>query len=165
MAIERRTLSSDVENRSIGNNRRLIIGYAYKFRSLSGLLGGFREQILSGAARQSIAQDDIRALLNHDPNLVLGRNRADTLKLSEDTTGLHYEITADERISYVRDLLLTLERGDINQSSFGFVVNEGGQDWDVMDDGTPLRSIQSITLLDVSPVTYPAYPSSVAGAA
>ncbi|MFC4067988.1 HK97 family phage prohead protease [Actinoplanes subglobosus] len=165
MTIERRTFASDVEHRSAGLNRRLIIGYAYKFRSLSRLMGGFREQILEGAGAESIRRDDIRALLNHDANFVLGRNTAGTLKLAEDSTGLHYEIQADERISYVSDLLIALERGDITHSSFGFRVNAGGQEWAKHEDGfTPLRSINSLTILDVSPVTYPAYLSSESSA-
>ncbi|MCY1145257.1 HK97 family phage prohead protease [Actinoplanes sp. Pm04-4] len=166
MKIERRTLRSEVEHRSAGSGRRLIIGYAYKFRSLSQDLGGFREQIIEGSSRQSIAKDDVRALFNHDPNFVLGRNRAGTLRMAEDSTGLHYEVDADERISYVRDLLLSLERGDISQSSFGFRVKLDGQEWSVSDDGsTPLRSITQMTLVDVSVVTYPAYLNSESAAA
>lgn len=166
LTYERRTFASEVEHRSAGNNRRLVIGYAYKFRSLSEPLKGFRERILEGASLESIRADDIRGLLNHNADLVLGRNTAGTLKLAEDTTGLHYEIQADERQSYVRDLLISLERGDITQSSFGFTVNLDGEEWTLMDDGiTPLRSITSLTLVDVGPVTYPAYSASEAGAA
>lgn len=160
LVIERRILPSEVEARSAGENKFLVVGYAYKFGSRSQDLGGFKEQILEGAGAESASKDDIRALVNHDANLILGRNRAETLKLAEDSTGLHYEIQVDERQSYVRDLLISLERGDVSQSSFGFSVNPKGEDWTRDEDGTPLRSIRSMSLFDVSPVTYPAYLAS-----
>jgi HK97 family phage prohead protease len=162
MTLERRTFASEVEARTKGENTRVIHGYAYKFRSLSQVLGSFREQVIEGAGRDSIGSDDIRALYNHDANYVLGRNLSGTLRMTEDSTGLEYEITADERQSYVRDLLVALERGDINQSSFGFRVASDGQEWDNSGD-VPLRSITKMSLFDVSPVTYPAYLSSESG--
>lgn len=159
-ALERRVYLSEVETRTAGENQRVITGYAYKFRALSQNLGGFKEQVLEDAGKESIQVDDIRALMNHDANLILGRNRAGTLQMEEDSTGLLYEIKADERQSYVRDLLIALERGDVNQSSFGFQVPPNGDTWTMGEDDTPLRSIQKMSLFDVSPVTYPAYLSS-----
>lgn len=161
--LERRVFLSEVETRTAGEGQRIIIGYAYKFNERSQNLGGFRETILPGAGADSIAQDDIRALKNHDANLILGRNLAGTLRMTEDSTGLEYEINADERQSYVRDLLISLERGDVNQSSFGFMVNRDGEKWSLDETDTPLRSVSSMRLFDVSPVTYPAYTSSESG--
>ncbi|XVU22530.1 HK97 family phage prohead protease [Actinoplanes sp. CA-054009] len=161
MTIERRTFASEVETRTAGENQRVITGYAYKFRALSEILGKFREQILEGAGAESIQKDDIRALFNHDANYVLGRNTSGTLRMSEDSTGLEYEIQADERQSYVRDLLIAMERGDVDKSSFGFRATE--QSWDKTKEGTALRSIQKMALFDVSPVTYPAYSASESG--
>lgn len=158
--LERRVFLSEVETRTAGEGRRIIVGYAYKFNERSQNLGGFREQILPGAGKDSIGSDDIRALTNHDANLILGRNRAGTLRMAEDSTGLEYEIDADERQSYVSDLLISLERGDVNQSSFGFMVNRDGEKWSMDEDDTPLRSVSSMRLFDVSPVTYPAYLNS-----
>jgi HK97 family phage prohead protease len=165
MTLERRTYPSELEARAVPNGHRLIAGYAYVFDATSENLGGFVERIVKGAGADSIARDDIRALLNHNPDLVLGRNVSGTLRLSEDSAGLHYEIKADERQSYVRDLLIALERGDVSQSSFGFRVNPGGDKWSRADDSsTPLRSVHSMTLNDVSPVTYPAYLQSTSSA-
>lgn len=160
--IERRLYDSEVDTRTAGENRRLIVGYAYKFNARSQNLGGFREEILPGAGAESILRDDVRALVNHDANRILGRNRAGTLRLSEDSTGLEYEIDADERQSYVRDLLVALERGDVTQSSFGFRVAPDGEDWVQDEDEFPLRRIRRMSLFDVSPVTYPAYLSTEA---
>ena len=151
-----------VEQRD-GNDRLIIDGYAYKFHARSQNLGGFVEQILPGAGEQSAQEDDIRALFNHDANLILGRNTAGTLRLGEDSEGLPYEIDGDMRQSYVRDLAIALEREDVNQSSFGFTTPPGGTDWGFTEDETPLRSVIKMRLFDVSPVTFPAYTSSTSG--
>lgn len=155
---ERRYLPTEFEVRSKDNGRTVIEGYAYKFNARSQNLGGFRETILEGAGAESAKSDDIRALVNHEPSLILGRNVSGTLRVSEDSTGLHYEIDADERQSYAKDLLVSLERGDVTQSSFGFHALD--DDWSLDEDDTPLRSVRKLALLDVSPVTYPAYLSS-----
>jgi HK97 family phage prohead protease len=116
-----------------------------------------------GATSDSIGRDDIRALFNHDPNLVLGRNRSGTLRLSEDSEGLHYEVDMPDT-SYARDLTEAMQRGDVSQSSFGFkVAGPDGQDFAEDEDGFPLRTLSKISLFDVSPVTYPAYTDSTSG--
>lgn len=162
MEMERRTLPSEFATRAAGEGKFVIEGYAYKFRMLSQDLGGFREQIVEGAGAEAVENDDVRALVNHDPNLILGRNVAGTLRLSEDSTGLAYEIDVDERQSYARDLLVSMERGDVTQSSFAFRVKPDGEQWDFTEDETPLRTILRMSLYDVSPVTYPAYRQSEA---
>ncbi|WP_186315744.1 HK97 family phage prohead protease [Catellatospora sichuanensis] len=156
--IERRTLPTEFEVRSAGDGKVVIEGYAYRFRARSQNLGGFKETILEGAGKEAIERDDVRALVNHDANLILGRNRAGTLRLSEDSEGLAYEIDADERQSYVRDLIISMERGDVSQSSFGFRALD--EDWSLDEDDFPLRAVRSLALFDVSPVTYPAYLTS-----
>lgn len=167
--IERRYVPTEfdfrVEKRD-GADRLLIEGYAYKFHARSQNLGGFVEQILPGAGEESAREDDIRALFNHDANLILGRSRPDresTLTLGEDSEGLPYSINADMRQSYVRDLAIAFEREDVTQSSFGFTTPPGGTDWGFTEDETPLRSVLKMRLFDVSPVTFPAYTSSTSG--
>jgi uncharacterized protein len=136
-----------------------IVGHAAVFNSLSEDLGGFRETILPGAFSDAITRDDVRALINHDSNLILGRNRAGTLTLSEDERGLLVEITPPDT-SYARDLMVSMERGDINQMSFGFSVAPGGSSWGETTDGVYVRTLSKCNLFDVSPVTYPAYPQT-----
>lgn len=138
----------------------LIRGHAAVFNSLSEDLGGFREQIVPGAFKDAIAKDDIRALFNHDANFVLGRKASGTLRLSEDARGLAIEIDAPETPT-IRDLVVApIARGDVSQMSFGFSVRPGGQDWAKDDEGRVVRTLKSVRLFDVSPVTFPAYPAT-----
>lgn len=158
---ERRTLDLDecrVSRRDDGG--ATIVGHAAVFNKLSENLGGFREQIAPGAF-DGVLEDDVRALINHDPNHILGRTAAGTLRLSVDKTGLRYEIDPPDR-SDARDLLISMERGDVNQSSFAFTVEE--DEWDEDDEGRVVRTILKFRrLYDVSPVTYPAYPDADVG--
>lgn len=131
-----------------------ISGYAAVFNTLSQPMWGFREQILPGAF-DDVLNDDVRGLFNHDSNFVLGRNGS-TMKLSVDHRGLHYEIQAPDTQT-VKDMVIEpMRRGDINQSSFAFAVDE--DKWEENDEGVVIRSIVKVKrLYDVSPVTYPAY--------
>lgn len=160
---ERRYLASEFEVRTKGDTLTLE-GYALKWNTLSNNLGGFREQIAEGATNKTIKESDIRALFNHDPSLILGRNRSGTLEVSNDSTGTHYRINGDMRQSYVKDLAIAMERGDVTQSSFGFrKVGPEGDSWSEDENGIPLRTLREIQLFDVSPVTYPAYEDSTSG--
>ncbi len=142
------------EVRAVKDKLRLE-GHAAVFNRLSEDLGGFREQITPGAFSQSIAEDDIMALFNHDPNYVLGRNRAGTLQLNEDTTGLAMIINLpDTQIG--RDLMVSVERRDITGASFSFFVPQGGDRWEHMEN-MDLRTLLFARLKDVSPVAFPAY--------
>ena len=133
-----------------------IMGHAAVFNTLSEDLGWFREKIDPGAFAESIKEDDIRALFNHDPNFVLGRNKAGTLKLSEDDTGLAVEIAPPDT-QVARDLLVSIERGDVSQMSFGFRTID--QAWEIVDE-EDIRTLKKAKLFDVSPVTFPAYPET-----
>lgn len=133
-----------------------IIGHAAVFNSLSEDLGGFVEQISEGAF-DNVLTDDVRALFNHNQNFVLGRTVSNTLRLSVDEQGLRYEIDIPNT-SVGNDLLESISRGDISQSSFGFIVGE--DEWEKTENGN-LRTITKVErLYDVSPVTYPAYPET-----
>lgn len=136
-----------------------IVGHAAVFNERSEDLGGFREQIAPGAFADAIKQDDIRALFNHNPDHVLGRNKAGTLSLREDDKGLAIEITPPDT-QMARDLMISMERGDITQMSFGFRVRANGYNWAEDADGTVIRTLTAVRLFDVSPVTYPAYPQT-----
>lgn len=136
-----------------------ITGHAAVFNQWSEDLGGFREIIRPGAFAKTIKEADVRALFNHDPNYVLGRNKAGTLRLEEDKKGLAIEIDPPDT-QWARDLTTSIQRGDIDQMSFGFrtVKDKWG------DDGeTNQRELLEVELFDVSPVTYPAYPQTSVG--
>ena len=137
-----------------------IIGHAAVFNRNSQNLGGFIEQVAPGAFTKTIGEADVRALINHDPNLILGRNVSDTLTLEEDDTGLAYEITPPDT-SVARDWLILMERGDITQSSFSFRPID--VEWGLTSDDFPLRRLLEVALYDVSPVTFPAYPDADSG--
>lgn len=140
------------------DNQRKIVGYAAVFDVLSEPLWGFREKIRKGAFTKTIGEADIRALFNHNENYVLGRNTAGTLKLWEDDTGLGIEILTPDT-QWARDLIVTMERGDVDQMSFSFrVVRE---EW----THTPVEEIRTLIEVearDVSPVTFPAYTQTIA---
>jgi len=137
-----------------------IRGHAAVFDQLSEDLGGFREQVAPGAFAAAIETDDVRALFNHDPNFILGRNRSKTLRMKEDSRGLAIEIDAPDTQT-IRDLVLApIERGDVSQMSFGFTVRPNGQDWAKNDAGQTIRTLKSLRLFDVSPVVFPAYPQT-----
>jgi HK97 family phage prohead protease len=161
MDIERRFFAVDgltVETRE--GKAPIIRGHAAVFGQLSEDLGGFREQVAPGAFADAIAGDDVRALFNHDPNYILGRNRAKTLRMTEDSTGLAIEIDAPDTQT-IRDLVLApIARGDVSQMSFGFTVRPGGQDWAKDDEGRNIRTLKKVRLFDVSPVVFPAYPQT-----
>ena len=132
-----------------------ISGHAAVFNEEADIGWGFREKIAPGAFRDSIKSDDVRALFNHDPNHVLGRNKAGTLKLHEDSKGLAIEIVPPDT-QFSRDLMTSIKRGDIDQMSFGFQTV--AEEWREGEDGEPdLRTLKEVRLFDVSPVTFPAY--------
>jgi uncharacterized protein len=135
-----------------------MIGYAAVFNKPAVIWPGFREQVSPGAFAKTIKNDDVRALLNHDPNFVLGRTSAETLTLSEDAHGLRYEIVLPDT-SYARDLQISVKRKDISQSSFGFNVIERNVKEDEKK-GEMLVTLREVKLFDVSPVTFPAYEST-----
>jgi len=160
MERERRTLSLPVEYRA--DEKPRLSGYAAVFGDVTEIAGIFRERIAPGAFADAAKRDDVRALFNHDANFVLGRTTAGTLRLVEDDKGLRYDVDPPET-TWARDLMVSVQRGDVNQSSFAFEVTE--EEWDYGQRGEmPLRTIKSVRLYDVSPVTYPAYESTTVSA-
>lgn len=156
---ETRTVTEPVELRD-GETGPVAYGYAARFDTLSQNLGGFVERIAPGTFTKTIAEADVRALFNHDANFVLGRNRSNTLRLTEDENGLAYEIDLPDTTAG-RDVQSLLARGDVTGSSFGFrtITDE----WGETDEGFPLRTLRTVALRDVGPVTFPAYTAAEAG--
>ena len=129
------------------------------------LFTDLKERIMPRAFNKALNdRHDVRALFNHDPNMVLGRTASGTLKLSKSLRGLDYEIDPPDT-SYSKDLSVSIARGDVTGSSFGFIVTEQKFRTEQADGGQPIdiREIHSVELLDVSPVTYPAYKATSSG--
>lgn len=159
---ERRAFAAPVECRAAEGEKPLLSGYAAIFGEATEIAGIFRERIAPGAFADAVKRDDVRALFNHDANFVIGRTTSGTLRLVEDDRGLRYEADPPET-TWARDLMVSVQRGDVNQSSFAFEVTE--EEWDYGQRGEmPLRTIKSVRLYDVSPVTYPAYESTTVSA-
>ncbi len=134
-----------------------LTGYAAVFNSLSEDLYGFKEKIAPGAFADTIQKDDIRALWNHDKNYVLGRTKSGTLRLEEDERGLKIEIDPPDT-TWANDLMASIDRKDVNQMSFGFHAIR--DTWDDQDKKMPVRTLEEVKLIDISPVTFPAYKST-----
>ena len=134
-----------------------IVGAAAVFRSYSQNLGGFVEQI-EGRAFDDVLDDDVVALVNHDPNLLLARSGAGSLRLTTDDDALRYEIDLDLSDPDGVSAAAKVRSGAMPGSSFSFVVADDGDSWSLTEQGFPLRTISRIgRLYDVGPVTRPAY--------
>lgn len=163
---ETRTYRSDLKLRADGDNEPgKVSGYAAVFNSESEDMGWWTEvrEIIAPGAFDAADMSDVRALFNHDSNMLLARTSSGTLQLSIDKTGLKYEFELPDT-TVGRDLRELLRRGDVSQSSFGFTVKK--QSWSEEKDerGEVIRMVRTIEkidrLFDVSPVTYPAYPDT-----
>jgi hypothetical protein len=157
--VERRWTQVPVEVRSIGDSVT-IGGYAAKFNLYSRNLGGFVEQVGASFFNKSRGDGwpDVMARFNHEDSMLLGTTAGRTLQLSVDTTGLLYEVQPPQSMRHVVEWI---ERGDVQKSSFAFRTVE--DDWGMTSDGGPLRTLVSGVLVDVAPVTTPAYPDTSAG--
>lgn len=169
--IERRTVAARVEVRaSSTDDAYMLEGHAAVFDDLSEDLGYFEpwfERIEPGAFKTVLSKNpDVRALFNHDPNYVIARTKSGTLRVTEDGEGLHYEADIDGTTDIGKRLRSSLTRGDVDQSSFAFRVARKGDSWEEDDEGRLIRTIHQFSeLYDVSPVTYPAYPTTDVGVA
>lgn len=169
--IERRFTAGAVELRAAEQDGEMktVRGYAAMFGKRSSNMGSENMQffeIIERGAFDDVLKDDVRALFNHDGNLILARSRngEGTLRIGSDDTGLWYEFEPDANQTYSRDLLISIQRGDVDQSSFAFSLTKDGQKWEETREGDKsvvLRTISKVArLYDVSPVTYPAYPDA-----
>jgi HK97 family phage prohead protease len=156
---ERRMLTTPIEFREEGDQKEFV-GTGIIYNSIADL-GFFTEEVMPGAA-DGVLTDDVRGLVNHDPNLLLGRTKSGTMTLEPTTSGLIYLIKYNPNDpDHVRSREKVL-RGDISQSSFAFSVQD--DEW-VTRDGKDHRIVKKIKrLYDMSLVTYPAYPNTTVAA-
>lgn len=162
--LEQRLATLTVSKRADG--KPVITGYASVFYNPSEPGTEFKmfddlvERIMPGAFNRAVAEKhDARGLFNHDPSLVLGRVGNGTVRLSLDGRGLRYEIDPPDT-TVGRDLVISIERGDVAGSSFAFVPKRVV--W-AEENGVDVRQILDLDLYDVSPVTYPAYEGASTG--
>lgn len=148
-------------------DNRIIKGYALTFNTVSELLPAkgltFRETVREGAIDGLIDKCDIVALYQHESDAgVLARSRKGkgTLTLMVDTKGLYFEFEAPE--TSLGDAVLSgIRRGDLDGCSFAFTVADKGDKWTRQADGTYLREISKIAMLeDISVVVFQAYKDS-----
>ncbi len=133
---------------------KYIEGYFAVFGGIYELWPGATESIDPVAFDGALA-DDVRALIDHETRLVLGRNKAGTLELKIDTRGLWGRAKINPSDQDAMNLYARVERGDVDQCSFGFDILEETTDW--RDDGTIHWTIKKVKLYEVSVCTFPAY--------
>jgi HK97 family phage prohead protease len=147
--------------RAAEGGKRTLTGYAALYNVESPEYYGFVEEIAPGSFAAALrGEDDVRALVNHDPSLVIGRSTAGTLRLSDDAKGLRVEIDVPDT-TVGRDLVTSIDRGDVNQMSFAFeVVRDEWSYRDANGRSVTKRRLLEARLYDVSAVTYPWYPDT-----
>ena len=148
-----RSAASKFETREDGNELK-IEGYFAVFNSNYQIFDDLSESVAPGAFDDTLG-DDIRALINHDSSLVLGRNTAHTLDLRQDEHGLWGSITINPNDQDAMNLYARVQRGDVDQCSFGFDILS--EDYDVREDGSVHWTIRKVRLYEVSVCTFPAY--------
>lgn len=148
-----RTISSEFNTRDDGGNLS-IEGYFAVFGSVYEIAPGLSESIAPGAFDKTLS-GDIRALINHDTTLVLGRTKAGTLNLRTDNRGLWGHIDVNPNDSDAMNLYERVKRGDVDQCSFGFDIID--EETEFREDGSVHWTIKEVELYEVSPCTFPAY--------
>lgn len=148
-----RTASTEFATRD-DNGALAIEGYFAVFNSNYEIAPGLSESIAPGAFDNTLS-GDIRALINHDTTLVLGRTKANTLQLRTDAHGLWGHIDINPNDTDAMNLYNRVQRGDVDQCSFGFdIISE---ETDFREDGSIHWTIKEVELYEVSPCTFPAY--------
>lgn len=147
--------SEPIEVFSAGDGQPPVIrGYAALYNVYSEDLGGFRTRIAPGAFDRVVPGADVRLLINHDSNMLMGRTASGTLKLSLTDQGLYFE-GQPPQTDFAAHYLEAIRRGDMSGCSFSCDIDDDEWDW---TGDTPIRTINSVSnLYDVGPVTIPAF--------
>ena len=149
-----RSLETELKTRAEQEGEMIIEGYFAVFNKQTELWKGAYEEIDALAFNETLG-NDIRALINHDTSLVLGRNKNGTLQLKVDSHGLWGSIRINPNDLDAVNLYERVKRGDVDQCSFGF--NILSEETDFRDDGTVKWKLKEIDLHEVSVCTFPAY--------
>lgn len=139
-----------------------IEGYFAVFNSIYELWPGATESIAPGAFDESV-DDDVRALYNHNTDIVLGRTSAGTMEIRQDVKGLWGRVKINRDDSDAMNAYARIQRGDITGCSFGFDID--AQETEYRDDGSVHWTITKISpLYEISPCTFPAYQDTTVSA-
>lgn len=145
----------EVTTRSDENGSPILEGYFVRYDDVYDIAPGATESIARGAFAESIS-GDVRALYNHNSDIILGRTGAGTLELKDTDVGLWGKIYINKNDSQAMDAYERIARGDISGCSFGFEIEK--QDTVIKDDGSVHWTIEKVNpLYEVSPVVFPAY--------
>ena len=147
-----RTIASEFKTREDGEEKR-IEGYFAVFNSNYEIADGLTESVAQGAFTDTLG-DDVRALIDHETMYVLGRNKAGTLELRQDDHGLWGSILLNPNDQDAMNLYARVQRGDVNQCSFGFDILE---ETEVREGDKVHWTIEKVKLYEVSCCTFPAY--------
>lgn len=150
-----RAVTTQFETREVGDTPH-VMGYFAVFNSVYNCGPGMTESIAPGAFTKALAGGDIRALINHDTTLVLGRTKAGTLELREDSRGLWGDIEINRNDQDAMNLYERVKRGDVDQCSFGF-GEPSVQEAEILEDGTVHWTLREVALHEISACTFPAY--------
>lgn len=161
--VEKRFFKVETRLKKNESGETVLEGFSAVFNQPSENLGWgdqeVREYISPGAFKAALVSSDCRALINHDPNLILGRESAKTLIIEETEEGLRSMITLPDT-SYGKDLAVSVARGDIREQSFQFVVARDAWEEDREKKFSKRTILEVKELIDISAVTFPAYPDT-----
>jgi len=153
---QRRALISPTKFNTREDGEALYIeGYFAVFNSTYEIWNDATESIAPGAFTETLKDADVRALINHDTRLVLGRTKAETLELREDDHGLWGRVLINPNDQDAMNLYERVKRGDVDQCSFGFEIIR--EETEISDDGSIHWTIREVKLYEVSVCTFPAY--------
>ncbi len=156
---EIRTLTG-VQVRAAAGNEFALVGVAASYNMPSkpipgGPAGTFTEYVAPSAFKRSLANKaDVKALVNHDALQILGRVKNGTLVLTNTDAGLSFRVQLNPKSQAHKDLYAAVQRGDMDECSFAFIVAKGGETW---SKDYSKRTLTDVDLFDVSVVTNPAY--------
>lgn len=150
-----RAVPTELRTKREDGDNPIIEGYFAVFNSNYQISNDMSESVAPGAFARSLEENDIRALVNHDTTLVLGRTKSGTLELKEDGKGLYGTIQVNPNDRSAMDLYERVSRGDVDGCSFGFDIR--AEETEIGDDGSAHWTMTDIDLAEVSCCTFPAY--------
>lgn len=157
----------EIEVRALEDGAPVLAGYAVRFNAWSSpMVDGrgrkFKERVSPTAFDRALSGNpDVRALWNHNADFPLGRTGNGTLTLRKDSQGLRFELRPDPSTFWGASAVAAVRRGDVTGMSFAFLVAENGDTWARAEqDGLAQRTLLDTDLLEISPVSFPAYPQT-----